>query len=55
MRNGDCYKIQSMVKLGVSDSDIVKHFRHRYAETEVLRFLPEKKKAKKKPVEKESE
>ncbi len=51
MRNGDAYKIKSMVKAKVSDSDIVEYFRNRYNADEVKRFIPSpplKKAAKKK-------
>ena len=45
MRNGDVYKIQGMAKSGVSESDIVHHFRNRYEADEVRKFLPVKAKA----------
>ena len=50
MRNGDCYKLQSMAKQGVSDSDIIHYFRNKYDAAEVMRFiLPVKPKPEPKP------
>jgi len=51
MRNGDAYKIKSMAKAKVSDSEIVEYFRNRYDADEVKRFIPSpplKKSGKKK-------
>ena len=54
MRNGDCYKIQSMAKQGVSDSDIIHYFRNKYDAAEVMRFiLPAKPKVEAKEVPQE--
>lgn len=39
MRNGDSYKIVSMLKHGVSDSDICKRFRNEYPEDEIKKFI----------------
>ena len=42
MRNGDSYKIKSLAKQGVSESDIIHKFRNSYTPEEVRQFLPSK-------------
>ena len=39
MRNGDCYKIQSMEKQGFKPAEIFHTFRNKYDEAEITRFL----------------
>ena len=55
MRNGDCYKIQSLARQGVSDSDIIHLFRNKYQAAEVQKFIdPAKPKVEAKEVPQET-
>jgi len=45
MRLGDSYKIKSLSKSGVSDSDIIKRFKNSYGPKEIKRFIPGKAEA----------
>jgi len=48
MRCGDVYRIQNMVKAGITEAEIVHKFRNSYSEEDIKRFLPKPKKAVKK-------
>jgi len=52
MRCGDVYRIQNMVKAGITEAEILHKFRNSYSEEDIKRFLPKPKKTRKKVIKK---
>lgn len=47
MRVGDVYKIQSMIKGGATEAEIVSKFKNGYPLAEIKKFIPKKRKPRK--------
>jgi len=52
MRCGDVYRIQNMVKAGITEAEIVHKFKNSYSEEDIKRFLPKPKRIRKKVIKK---